>query len=92
MKTKIEVENLKCTGCATTITQELKLIEGVSSVEVDNETSFVEVNYSNPEVLDKVKLKLIHLGYPETNTLHGVRKLTANAKSYVSCAIGRLSS
>ena len=91
MKTVIEVDNLKCNGCATTIKKELKLIEGVTSVDVDNEKGLVDVSYTNEDTLNQIKAKLLSLGYQETNTLHGVNKLAANAKSYVSCAIGRLS-
>ena len=91
MNTKIEVENLKCSGCATTIKKELELIKGVTSIEVDNESALVDVTYLDNETLYKVKTRLASLGYPESNTLHGVNKLTANAKSYVSCAIGKLS-
>jgi copper chaperone len=91
MNASIEVDNLKCSGCANTIKKELIMIDGVSSVIVDNETSVIDVSYASDDVLTKVKSRLTHLGYPETDTLHGVNKLAANAKSYVSCALGRLS-
>lgn len=86
MNSKIEVENLKCSGCANMIKNELQLMEGVLSVDVDNKTALVDLTYSNPAILDEVKAKLIRIGYPEVNSLHGIKKLTANAKSYVSCA------
>jgi hypothetical protein len=31
------------------------------------------------------------MGYPERGTLHGLSAGVANAKSFVSCAIGRIS-
>ena len=90
MNSKIEVENLKCSGCANMIKNELQLMEGVLSVDVDNKTALVDLTYSNPAILDEVKAKLIRIGYPEVNSLHGIKKLTANAKSYVSCAASKV--
>ena len=91
MSTQIIVENLKCNGCATTIRKELARMEGVSSVTVDVETSSVQVELDDAVTLVKVKAKLLGLGYPEINAVHGISKIAAGAKSYVSCAVGKLS-
>jgi copper chaperone len=34
--------------------------------------------------------KLRAMGYPEKGSLHGLQAGVANAKSFVSCAIGRM--
>ena len=50
------------------------------------------VTFDHPELfaVDVVKKKLEGLGYPEKGTLSGMKKLGANAISYVSCAIGKM--
>ena len=85
--TKIKIENLKCHGCANTITREVLKIEGVSKVEVLVEESLVDVGY-NDSVLQKeiIIKKLAKLGYPE----QGNNSLKLEVVSYVSCAIGRI--
>ncbi|MBN1198754.1 MAG: heavy-metal-associated domain-containing protein [Bacteroidales bacterium] len=90
MKTaRIIVENLKCHGCAATITRELQKITGVSSVQVNVETSQVEITSDGPEgILNACRSKLLHLGYPEAGHRNTV---VLKGKSYVSCAIGRIS-
>lgn len=87
MKTeKIYIANLKCGGCATTITTELLKIEGVINVQVDNENDCVEITYDNVERQIIVN-KLHNLGYPEATDENG---LLLQLKSYASCMIGRV--
>ena len=91
MKTlKIQVDNLKCGGCATTIRKGLLSIQGVEDVKVNVELDMVEVFHRAAiHVLD-IKSKLKSMGYPEKGSTEGFEKFTENLKSYVSCAIGRL--
>lgn len=92
MKTQLLVDNLKCGGCAATIKRELKKIAGISDVEVFPEKSEVDVTYNEKTNLNLVYEKLNSIGYPLTGTEQGgLEKVTTNLKSYVSCAIGRLS-
>jgi len=42
---------------------------------------------SRTQVADKLR----SMGYPERGTLHGLSAGVAGAKSFVSCAVGRLS-
>ncbi|MCC6369483.1 MAG: heavy-metal-associated domain-containing protein [Bacteroidia bacterium] len=90
MKTQIYIDNLKCGGCASTITKELSALKGVNHVKVDNDADLVEVDTEENVDLLLIKTKLKSLGYPEKDTVHGFEKLTTGAKSYVSCAIGRI--
>lgn len=86
MKREVYIENLKCGGCAATIKKGVSNIPGVEEVHVDVEKSMVSFS-SEENLLTEVKEKLSKLGYPEvgdTNTL--VHK----AKSFVSCAVGRV--
>lgn len=91
MNAQIELDNLKCNGCATTIKKELKLMKGVSDVGVDHDTAVVTVVYAETVALSAIKDRLASLGYPEIDSLQGMSKIAANAKSYVSCAVGKLS-
>ena len=88
MKTTINIENLKCHGCANTITKGLERIEEVEQVDVNVENSTVEILFSgNDDNIIKFKNKLYNLGYPEK----GNNNIVSTAKSYVSCAVGRIS-
>lgn len=88
MKTEtIYIANLKCGGCATTITKELNTIKGVSNVQVNNETDSVDVSYDESVDRKDITAKLHHLGYPEATEENG---LLLKLKSYASCMVGRL--
>ena len=89
MKTIIEIENLKCHGCANTITKGLLNMEGVADVKVSHETSEVQILYSgDADRTEEFAAKLKTLGYPRAGENSAGRKI----KSYVSCAIGRMDS
>lgn len=88
MKTSIIVQNLKCGGCANTISTKLSEIETISNIQVDVEESKVTFNVSNSEDAIAVKQKLKSLGYPSIEDENG---LVSKAKSFVSCATGKLS-
>ncbi len=91
MRTKITVDNIKCGGCAGSIKKGLKSYPEVSDVIVDVEKESVEIEHSDNLPIEKLKDKLSSMGYPAKGTLEGFEKLAANAKSYVSCAIGKIS-
>lgn len=86
MTTTIQIENLKCGGCAATIKKGILGIDSVSDVEVNVETSEVKVSHAD-NIVDRIKEKLSKLGYPETGDKNTVLH---KAKSFVSCAVGRL--
>ncbi len=83
----INIENLKCHGCANTITKGLNKIESVKSVSVDVPASSVEILFDGgDENIETIKTKLSRLGYPES----GHNSAVSVAKSFVSCAVGRV--
>jgi len=88
MKTIIYIQNLKCGGCANTITKGISSMESIDNVLVNVEESTVTFSYSTEEQLEEVKNKLKSMGYPEDGEAN---TLGAKAKSYVSCAIGKMS-
>lgn len=86
MKNQVVIQNLKCGGCAHTIVTELNKIQGVDNVNVDETTSVVEFE-SKQKYLEAVANRLGELGYPIENDPNSILK---KAKSYVSCAVGRI--
>ncbi len=87
MKSKIYIQNLKCGGCATTIHKSLDALSGVSNVEVNNEDNSVSFDLENDDLMTEVKSTLSRLGYP---VIDDPNNLLLKAKSYLSCAIGRV--
>ena len=87
MKSLLVLQNLKCTGCASTITSKLTDFDFVHSVMVDVEASTVEVIYELEINLPILQEALRKLGYPVVGEANS---LTTKAKSYVSCAIGKI--
>ena len=85
----LEILNLKCRGCANSIKKRLLTIEGVKDVTVDLESSKVTIDSVNETVIENVKLKLSAMGYPEVGDAN---TLLHKAKSFVSCATGRMTS
>ncbi|MGB0891272.1 MAG: heavy-metal-associated domain-containing protein [Flavobacteriaceae bacterium] len=88
MKTEIQIENLKCGGCAATIKKGLLTIDGINEVDVDVEKSIVLI-LSEKDNLQEIKIKLSKLGYPEVGNKNTVLH---KAKSFVSCAVGKIDS
>jgi len=84
----IEVDNLKCGGCENTIKKQLKKITQVVDVKAHFESSAVEVTFNQTTDESELYSTLKRLGYPAKGTSNRLQ----NLKSYVSCAIGRLSS
>jgi len=88
MKTEIAIENLKCHGCANTIKKSIAKMNGVLKVEVKIDLELVEIEYDEKLLTREDFVQtLSKLGYPEK----GNNSLIKNMKSYVSCAIGRIS-
>jgi copper chaperone len=83
------VENIKCGGCAHSILSKLSMLEGVDAVQVDVEQGAVCFESASDQ-LQQVKTKLADMGYPEQGTLEGLSSVGAKAKSFVSCAIGKM--
>lgn len=89
MKSTLEIQNLKCHGCANTIKNKLGGMEGVSNVLIDNANNTVSFLYEDEAMLASIKETLLKLGYP---AIGDKNVITTKAKSFVSCAIGRINS
>ena len=89
MKFDFDVENIKCGGCAGTIKKRLQADAGISSVEVDVAAGRVSIE-AETDATERWRAELLSMGYPEKGTAEGLAAAKAKAKSFVSCAIGRV--
>jgi len=91
MQIAIEVENIKCGGCANSITGKLMEDERIQTVEVDVDNGIVTLEANSDEVRTDAISSLLKMGYPETGSVEGLKAVKAKASSFVSCAVGRMS-
>ena len=91
MQHVIEVENIKGGGCANTIKGKLGALEGVSDVQVDIENGRITLEAPEGSRASLIET-LLASGYPESGSVEGIKAAKAKAKSFVSCAIGRMGS
>ncbi|NRA93617.1 MAG: heavy-metal-associated domain-containing protein [Psychroserpens sp.] len=89
MKSTLNIQNLKCGGCANTIITRLEELDQVNLVTVDNDANSVSFEHEENSALDAAKALLSKLGYPVEGEANPIGK---KAKSYVSCAVGRMNS
>ncbi len=92
MKQTYQVQNVKCGGCANTLKK--ALLEDYGEVEVDLEKMPREITLTiNDDDFENLKSKLRSLGYPLVNDeLSTFQTINTKAKSFVSCAIGKMDS
>jgi copper chaperone len=91
MKHVIEVENIKCGGCANTIRSKLGALPDVSEIEVEIEAGRITLEAPEDSRTSLVET-LLASGYPEKGSVEGIKAATARARSFVSCAVGRMGS
>jgi copper chaperone len=87
MVTELVVENIKCNGCMNSIKNALLKINGIEEVSIDLDQELISIHSQSPIDREKVVRSLEKMGYPEK----GENNTLLKAKSFVSCAIGRLS-
>ena len=85
-----DVENIKCGGCENTIRKGLSAIAGVSEVQIDRDQQRITL-VANEADRGTIAEKLRSMGYPEQGSVAGLQSGLAQAKSMVSCAIGKVS-
>lgn len=90
MKHILKVENVKCSGCANTLRS--KLEEKFGKIEVNLEIIPREITLDIDENrLNELAEALKGLGYPLSSQKLGlIDSTTSKAKSFVSCAIGKM--
>lgn len=92
MKQTFEVLNVKCGGCANTL--KTKLLEEFGEVSVNLEVEPRQITLDIEErALPTLRTKLKALGYPMSDEdLTAIEGFSTTAKSFVSCAVGKMKS
>ena len=93
MLKSVEVGNIRCGGCAATITKALEN-EGFENVNVDLscEPRIVTFELQDEASLAQLRSILRKLGYPLCDEeVSFSDSATLKAKSFVSCAVGKFS-
>lgn len=85
----ITVENIKCSGCAGSITKKLSSTFNTENINVNIEKGVITIDLDNSRREELAKV-LLDIGYPEIDSVHGFDSAKAKAKSFVSCAIGKM--
>lgn len=92
MRQTFEVENVKCGGCANTLKTKLKDTFGDVSVDLEVMPRKITLEIEENQ-LENLKAQLRSLGYPlSCDELSTLQNVGAKAKSFVSCAIGKMDS
>ena len=88
MKTTFQIQNLKCGGCVKTISSKLSEIKEIDDVIVEKDSSSVSFDHQSADDASLVKEALKQMGYPTIDDENG---FVDKAKSFVSCASGKIS-
>lgn len=91
MNTTLELENIKCGGCANTLLKALHSYKEIQNPGVDPANGKVWFSHPDDFRITGLKRKLRNLGYPVKGSVKGLEKAAATAISFASCAIGKLS-
>jgi copper chaperone CopZ len=86
-RTTLYIQNLKCAGCEASIVDGLNKLNSINNITVDHERHAVIFDYDGPKELELAKRTLSRLGYPSEGEKNPLSK---QAKSFVSCAVGRM--
>ena len=90
MKQTFEVINVKCGGCASTLTTKLADNFGEVTVNLEVEPRQITLNIETSAV-PVLREKLKSLGYPMSDEdLSTFEGFSTTAKSFVSCAVGKM--
>lgn len=65
MTFELNVENVKCGGCATAIRNGLEAIPGIEHVDVDIQHGIVRIEGNEGTVREAATKRLQEIGYPE---------------------------
>jgi copper chaperone CopZ len=90
MKQTYEVINVKCGGCANTL--KTSLAEEFGDVEVNLEVEPRQITLDiEDSAVPTLRAKLKKLGYPMSDEdLSTMEGFSTTAKSFVSCAVGKM--
>jgi copper chaperone CopZ len=81
MKTTLYIQNLKCSGCETTIINKLSALKGILNIFIKLQYDSVTFEHETNDTVDKAKKILSRIGYPSFSNKNSLEK---KAKSFVS--------
>lgn len=91
MKKSFKALNIKCGGCANTVKESLKEDFGEVEVDLAQEPRVVSLEIRDDDHEELFRKKMRKLGYPMDDEKLGTFESTGlKAKSFVSCAIGKM--
>jgi copper chaperone CopZ len=61
---KYSVPNISCGHCVHTIQMEVADLEGVQSVQADQESQVVEITFGEPATEESIKILMAEINYP----------------------------
>lgn len=83
------LKNVKCSGCAGTITKAMLQEFGEATIDLTRKPRTITLDITD-ENIDRFAAKLRSLGYPlESEELSLAENVTTTIKSFTSCAVGR---
>ena len=86
----LAVQNVKCGGCAGTLKKALLALFGEVEVNLEIEPREITLDIKESQ-MEELRVTLRKLGYPlTTDTLSPFQTVSTTAKSFVSCAIGKI--
>lgn len=92
MQKSFKALNIKCGGCANTIKKAFTDEFGEIDVDLTQEPRVVTLEIKNEDTEKIFRKKMRSLGYPmEDEELGALTKGGLKAKSFISCAIGKMS-
>ena len=92
IKKTFEVINVKCDGCASTLKASLKEEFGEAEVNLNVKPRQITLDIED-SAIPTLRAKLKSLGYPMSDEdLSKFEGFTTSAKSFVSCAVGKMNS
>ena len=90
MKQSFEVLNVKCGGCTNTLKTSLEKEFGEVNVDLEVEPRIITLDIEEDNI-PTLRIQLKKLGYPMSDEdLSKFEDITTTAKSYVSCAVGKI--
>jgi len=90
MQKTLEVENVKCGGCASTLKKKLAPLFGDVEVNLDVHPRQITLEIEE-EQMPELQTALREIGYPLSSDALGLLDTASTkVKSFVSCAVGRM--
>lgn len=90
MTQSFKVDNVKCGGCANTLKTKLEPLFGDITVNLEQQPREITLDI-DAERIEALRSELKALGYPMSDeTLGFIDNQSAKAKSFVSCAVGKI--